>query len=339
MKFGTIIPRTLMEPGVPDPYGKIVGFLREAEELGYDFAAIGHHRFTPELSFGEPSAPMIMLAALLARTSRIRLCTCITLVPTYHPLDLAEQVNTLQELSNNRFIFGAGLGYREYEFAAVEIDYKRRASRFDECLDVLNKALTGDEFSYSGQHFRIPPVRVTPAPLPGKATPIWTGANSDAGVRRAARYTDGWIVGFPAHVGETRKRAENYRRMAREHARTSSICLMRDFHIAEHRDQLNPHWLNNSIAINRQYLSAGSVAEWDAVSQQVMSGKTVSLDDFVPHRAVAGDPDDCLREVARAADMLGCESMLLTPVGIPDPEQQLRELRLFARHVMPAFAD
>ncbi len=339
MKFGVTIPRSLMDVGSHDPYGRIYDHVREAEDLGFEFAAIGQHRFSPELAFGEPSAPFVMLAAILARTRRIKMCTSIVLLATYHPLDVAEQVNTLAQLSGGRFICGVGLGYRAYEFEAVEIDFKRRAGRFDEGLQVLDRALTGEKFSFEGKHFHIRDVQVTPPPPPGKRTPVWMGANSEVGIARAANRTDGWIVGFPEFIDDLAPRAALYRSLAAEAGRPSTLCLMRDFHIAETREAMDPEWLPRSIAVNQRYQKAGSSARRDPVSLRLLAGEAVGLDEFVPGRAIAGDPDDCIREIARCRDLTGCEYMMLVPVGVPSPEQQMRELRLFSKVVMPAFAD
>ncbi|MBV9511762.1 MAG: hypothetical protein JO303_15930, partial [Caulobacteraceae bacterium] len=143
----------------------------------------------------------------------------------------------------------------------------------------------------------------------------------------------------PDSISDLVPKVESYRRMAAEAGRQSTICLMRDFHIAETRAAVDPNWLANSVETNRKYQKAKSTAAHDAVGRRVLAGETVSFDEYVPNRAVAGAPDDCIREVARAREALRCEYMMLTPVGVPDPAQQLRELRLFAREVAPQFAE
>src|SRR5690606_34537050 len=101
----------------------------------------------------EPSAPLAMLAPLMSRTKNMKFATNIMLVPAHHPVELAEEINTLQEMSNNRFILGAGIGYKPDEFENVGWHFKSRAKRMEECLEILRLALTGEEFSYEGKHF------------------------------------------------------------------------------------------------------------------------------------------------------------------------------------------
>lgn len=71
----------------------------------------------------------------------------------------------------------------------------------------------------------------------------------------------------------------------------------------------------------------------------VFGGKEVTLEDFAPHRAVVGTPDDCIRELQSIKKLVDPEYFFITPTGVPDWEQQVRELRLFAKEVMPHFRD
>src|SRR5580700_8988097 len=117
MKFGVIISRTMIDRGSADPYGRLYSYLNEMEDLGYDLGWCGQHRFSSKTAFGgdvasEPAAPLAMLSALLARTRNIRMCTNIMLLPAHHPVEIAEVINTINEISNNRLILGSGIGYK-----------------------------------------------------------------------------------------------------------------------------------------------------------------------------------------------------------------------------------
>ncbi len=337
MKFGFVIPHAV-ERGARDPYRRIYDYVERAEALGFDFGAVGHHRFTPQLAFGEPSAPLTMLAAILARTTRLKVCTSILLLPTYHPLDIAEQVATLDELSNGRVIFGIGAGYRSYEFDAVGIDFKTRMSRMEEMVAVLRQAWSGAPVSFHGRHFQIDNVEVGPRPQQQRV-PIWVGTGTPAGIDRTARIADGWLAGFPTPLSMLEPAVRDYRAAAAAAKQPATVCLMRDFHIAPDRARVDPQWQQRSIGIYRSYYEAGSQMKIDDTVLRAIKGEAVSLDEYVPGRAVAGSPADCIREIERCRDMTGCEYMLLTPVGVPDYEQQFDELALFAREVMPMFAD
>lgn len=343
MKFGVIVSQKMVDRASAEPYGKIYDYIQEMEDLGFDLAWLGHHRFSPTTAFGgdaagEPSAPLMVLAALMARTRTMKMCTNIFLLPAYHPLEVAEQINTLNEISNNRFILGAGIGYKPEEFEAVGWSFKSRAKRFEECLEILRLALSGQEFSYAGTHFNITDCTVVPPPLGDRQTPLWIGAVSEPAMLRAGRMGDGWLVSFAEHLLELQDKVARYKALAREHGRPSTICLMRDLHIAPTRAQLDPQWLPNVVKVWRSYQDLGSEADRDDLSRDVMfGGKSVSLEAFVPNRAIVGDPGDCARELERIRDLIDPEYLLLTPTGVPDLDRHRAELRLFAKEVMPHF--
>ena len=136
MKFGIMVNRKMIDRTASDPYAPLYSYLNEMEDLGYDLAWCGQHRFSGKTAFGgdeatEPSAPLAMLAPLMARTRTMEFATNIMLVPAHHPLELAEQINTLQEMSGNRFILGAGIGYKPDEFENVGWGFKTRAKRME----------------------------------------------------------------------------------------------------------------------------------------------------------------------------------------------------------------
>lgn len=343
MKFGIMVNRQMIDRRSSDPYGPLFSYLNEMEDLGYDLAWCGHHRFSEVTAFGgdeatEPSAPLAMLAPLMARTSRMKFCTNIMLVPSRHPLELAEEINTLNEMANNRFILGGGIGYKPDEFENCGWSFKTRAKRFEECIEVLRLAMTGQRFSYHGNHFEIDEVMVQPAALRGEIPPIWVGAVSDPAMRRAGRLGDGWIVSFAEHLIELAGKVKAYKEIAAEHRRPSTLALMRDVHIAESREQLDPNFLPNIIKVWQSYDDIGSKADRDELSNEVMfGGRQVTLEEFAPDRAVVGDPDDCIREMTRIRDLINPEWLFITPTGVPDPAKQAKELRLFAKEVMPHF--
>lgn len=343
MKFGIIVNRKMIDPRSSDPYGKLFSYLNEMEDLGYDLGWCGHHRFSTRTAFGgdeasEPSAPLPMLAALMARTRTMKFCTNILLLPARHPLEIAEEINTINEMSNNRFILGAGIGYKPDEFENCGWDFKSRAKRLEECLEILPLAMKGEPFSYHGKHFAIDDVTVVPPPLHGYVPPIWIGAVSEPAMKRAGRLADGWLISFAEHLLELRDKVASYKAIAAEHGRPSTLALMRDVHIAPTREQLDPAFLPNIIKVWQSYADLGSKADRDDLSNEVMfGGRQVTLDEFAPNRAVVGTPDDCIREMERIREIINPEWFFITPTGVPNPDRQMEELRLFAREVMPHF--
>lgn len=344
MKFGFLVNRKLADFGASDPYAKLYRFVGEMEDLGYDIAYVGHHRFADKTAFGgdfasEPSAPLIMASALLARTSRLKVCTNIMLLPSRHPVEIVEECNTINEMSNNRFILGSGIGYKSDEFETTGWGFKTRARRMEECLEIIRMGLGGEPFSYQGTHFTIDDLTIVPkAPQPHM--PLWIGAVSEPAMKRAGRLGDGWLIGFAEHLVELQGKIAQYKAIAAEHGRPSEICLMRDLHIAPSKERIDPNWLKNVSQVWQDYDDLGSKADRDDLANEVIfGGKDVDLAEFTPNRAIVGTPDQCIAEMERIRDMTNPDYVMMTPTGVPDMDQHWDELRLFAKEVMPHFQD
>jgi len=343
MKFGFLVSRKLIDSTSKEPYTRVYEFVAEMEELGYDIAYLGHHRFSDVTAFGgdtasEPSAPLVMASALLARTSRLKVCTNIMLLPSRHPVEIVEEVNTLNELSGNRFILGSGIGYKRDEFETTGWDFKTRAKRMEECLQIIRTALSGETFSFHGQHFDIDDLTIVPK-APESYMPLWVGAVSEPAMQRAGRLGDGWLISFAEHLVELQDKVARYKSIAADHGRPSTLCLMRDLHIAPTAENIDPNWIRNVSQVWQDYDELGSKADRDELSSEVIfGGKEVDLKEFTPNRAIVGTPEDCKQEMRRIKELIDPEYVLMTPTGVPDALQHWEELRLFAKEVMPHFA-
>ena len=128
-------------------------------------------------------SPLVMAAALAARTRTIRISINALLVPLYDPLRLAEDIAVLDNLSAGRFSFVAGMGYRPAEYHAVSRNWSRRGALMDECLTVMLKAWGDEPFSYKGEL-----VNVTPKPRTRPHPFFFIGGMSAAAAKRAARF-------------------------------------------------------------------------------------------------------------------------------------------------------
>jgi alkanesulfonate monooxygenase SsuD/methylene tetrahydromethanopterin reductase-like flavin-dependent oxidoreductase (luciferase family) len=168
-----------------------VRFAEAAEASGWDAVFVWDHlAFTWGLPAGDP---WVTLAAVAQATDRVKLGTAVTPVARRRPQVLANQVATLDVLSNGRVIFGAGLGGSPSEFGKFgePTDAKVRAAMLDEGLDVLRRLWSGEEVTHRGEHYTVDGLTLKPKPLQDRL-PIWIGGNKPASQRRAARW-DGWL--------------------------------------------------------------------------------------------------------------------------------------------------
>ncbi len=167
-----------------DVYRDELQLIREAEALGFDTIWLTEHHFAAD---GYSPSIISLAAAIAAVTERVRIGFNLLLLPLHDAVKVAEDIATLDVLSNGRIDVGVGQGYAVHEFAGFGVDLADRLGRFREGLDVLEGLWTNESFSYSGKHYNISDARLSPRPVQQPRPPLWIGATSEAGVRRAGR--------------------------------------------------------------------------------------------------------------------------------------------------------
>ncbi len=161
--------------------------------------------------------PFVALSYAAAVTSRVRLATGICLVPEYNPLLLAKLAASLDFVSNGRFLFGTGVGWLKEEFEALGIPWERRAARARESIEAMRRVWEDPTSAYSGEIVSFRGVRAFPKPV--RRIPIIVGGQTEAALRRAASYGDGWC-GFNLTPDETAEKVAFLDRALAEKGRT-----------------------------------------------------------------------------------------------------------------------
>ncbi len=136
--------------------------------------------------------PFVALGAAAATTRKLRLLTYLTVAAYRNPLLLAKAATTVDQISNGRFVLGAGTGYLKGEFRALGVDFAQRNKLLDEALEVLPLHWNGEPFSYDGEFFSARDVVALPRPVQ-HPIPIWLGGNSRLTLARVATRAQGWM--------------------------------------------------------------------------------------------------------------------------------------------------
>ena len=196
MRYG-IVTSNLGE--YADPH-VAVRLARAAEAAGWEAFFIWDH-----LGFvrGVPSGdPWIILSAVAALTTRLKLGLAVTPLARRRPQVVASAMTSLDLLSGGRAIFGAGLGGAPEEFTAFGEpgDPKERAAMLDEGLQILDGLWSGETVTHRGRRYTVQGVSLTPRPLQRPRLPIWIGGEGAPALRRAARW-DGWLAPATSHDG------------------------------------------------------------------------------------------------------------------------------------------
>ncbi len=311
-------------PFSPTPHAALYAAALEmaeyADARGFDAITISEHHAVED---GFLSAPIVLAAALAARTKRLRITISALLATLYDPVKLAEDLAVLDLTSGGRVSTTLGMGYRPEEYASFGKNYAERGKLLDECIEVLLKAWTGEPFEWRGRS-----VRVTPRSHTQPHPPINAGGQSLAGARRAARF------GLPYQP------ASNDREMIQLYM---SECAR-----LGHRPSVMPPGNGEMIWVARDpdkawrelgpYLlyEATTYASWQPAYQQTSSvhsaAKSIdALRSEAKYRVLT--PDEC---VARAKEQGPYAAFILFPLcGGTPPEIGWESVRLFAEEVLP----
>ena len=194
IKFGVLLPtREAVMSGRADP-SLLYRLAERAEELGFDSVWVGD-----SLTARPRIDALTTLAAVGARTKRVRLGTAIYLAALRHPLLLAYQLASLDWMTGGRIDFGIGFGKRsepsqEQEFTILGLDQASRMSRSEEAVHVMRRLWRENDVAYYGAFTRFEHVTIEPKPAQTGGVPVWLASNDvEAGLRRVGRMGDGWM--------------------------------------------------------------------------------------------------------------------------------------------------
>ncbi len=192
MKLGIYL--NAQHPAGDDPahrFAETVEQVRLIRALGFDSIWGGEHHVTPGFHYF-PLLPL--LQRLAAEAEGLWLGTNLVLLPLHNPVELAEVGAFLDVITGGRFLLGVGLGYRTEEFAVFGVAMAERVSRLTEGVEIIRRLWTEDRVRHKGRHWQLDGISIRPRPLQQPRPPILVGSQVPAGIARAARIADGWLV-------------------------------------------------------------------------------------------------------------------------------------------------
>jgi alkanesulfonate monooxygenase SsuD/methylene tetrahydromethanopterin reductase-like flavin-dependent oxidoreductase (luciferase family) len=165
-------------PGRPDAeaFAQSFDLVDGAEHWGLDAMWLGELHFDPARSV--LSSPLCVASAIAARTQRMKIGLAVQVLPLCHPLRLAEEAATVDQISKGRLIFGVGRSGVARTYEAYGVPYGESRERFAEVLDIVQKAWTQEKVSHQGKHYRFEDVAVVPRPYQKPTPPIRVAATS-----------------------------------------------------------------------------------------------------------------------------------------------------------------
>ena len=285
----------------------------DADRLGYYSATLYDLLNVPTLEC------WTTLTALAAQTSRIRL-TPLVLANTYrHPAVFAKMASTLDVISNGRVEIGIGAGGGRSDHAASGLDFPStsvRVSMLEESIELMKRLWAGQEVNFAGRYYSLNGARNDPGPIQKPHPPFLVGGHGERRLFRAvARHADICNAGFEMDLAEHRK--------------TLDV-------LGEHCRDVGRELSEIEVSHNTRVVIAESESEFDQVVSDGAAAAKVSPAEYRASlsRAIAGTPEQCIEKIQSYVDGGITYFFLL----FPDPIST-ENLELFAREVMPRFAD
>ena len=300
----------------------------EAESLGYVSSFLVEHHFT---GWNQVSATLMLQTALAMRTTTLRLGTGVLVLPWHNPALLAEQAATLDQISNGRFDFGIGKGYRHNEFAGFCMPMEEAEPRFEESVEVMTKAFTSRErFSHHGKFWRFDNIVVEPPPSQMPHPPFWVAAGSEGSIRKAAQRGFNLILDQYASPEVLGQRIAFYRaeRKAAGHSpETARIAVARQTYVAKDRADTEAAFAKQA-QWNQRTIAAAQSPDGKGGSHILSYAATP---DGTQANSLFGTPDEVCTKLEALRDA-GVDYIIMTLLG------GAPQLRRFARDIMPIFS-
>lgn len=319
-------------------YERALKQIRLADELGFDSVWIAEHHFS---NYGYVPNPLMFAIKAAQVTSRVRIGTAVLVLPFWHPLRVAEEIAMADQLTDGRLEVGVARGYQPYEFARFGVPWEEARGRSDETLEVLLRALSGDDVTHNGAHYTIPAATIFPRPLQQPYPPVWLAAQSQESFATAARLG---LRSFTAVSGRPIEvLRENWSNC--EEARRGYPDAPRDFAVQQHlsvaptddeaRAQME-HFLYSRRQVG--HLSNRTEQIERGLSADVPLPGEPTLDELFETHTLSGSPATVRRKLERYLDVAEITQLNCTfQMGAIADDVAERSMELFAREVMPHF--
>ncbi len=295
---------------------------RHAEALGFQSFWLPEHHFAER---GAVPAPLLLLAAVAARTRTLGLGTTSYLLPVRHPLQVAEEVAVLDRLSGGRVILGVGRGFRSAVFLAFGVPAEEKRDRFEAAVALMRDAWSGKPVAWDGGGAAAAtPVRLAPLPVQTPHPPLWVAAFGPKGVAQAARLGLPYLASPLEPLDALEANVRRHRAALPEAARAAGLAVpvMRTVFVSEDAGVL---------ARAREGLARQARALTHAPVAAIRRAAQAPLDEH----ALVGPPEAVAESVARYRQRLGM-THLIVRAAVPGiaPEQAEASLALLAERVV-----
>jgi alkanesulfonate monooxygenase SsuD/methylene tetrahydromethanopterin reductase-like flavin-dependent oxidoreductase (luciferase family) len=318
-----------------------------AEAWGIDCVWLGEIHFTPTRSV--ISASLQVASAIASRTRRIRVGTAVQVLPLNHPLRIAEEVATVDHISEGRFEFGIGRSGVVRTYDTYGVPYAESQARFREALEIIRRAWMGQPFSYDGQFYRIDKATIAPTPYQTPHPPLRMATTSDETFPIAGRMGLPIFVGLRAtEIPDLQAQLVPYREAWRDagHPGHPSVYLRIPVYVSttesgaveEPRESVTAFFARQT-ELARAAVGRAGAGPADRRRFQAERMASLTYEDILAKKVAFGTAARVIDRLTELREELELDGIVaeLNPGGRIPPELEMRSLELLTREVMPAF--
>lgn len=311
---------------------EIVAEARMCESSGWDGCYITEHHQQID---GYIPNPLLTAGLIGMQTKRIRVGTCVLLLPLHQPVQVAEDCSIVDLATHGRLTLSVGVGYQQIDFDAFGVPISERGTRTDEGIEILRRAWKGERFSFEGKHFKLKDALISPAPHQPGGPRIWIAAWTPPGLRRAGRLGDGWIADPIQSLPVIKDFAQRYREAATKAGRRPYICLMRDAVIASTMKEAESESAPTMVT-HRFYFEHGAYVP-DRYIEGVKTADQLDFAKITEDRLIVGSPGDCLEQLTMWKEEIKPDYLIVRfrQPGGPSHQRALQMIRQFGEQVIP----
>jgi len=320
-----------------------------AEETGLDTVWLGETHFNPGRAVH--SAQMVIASSIATRTKRLRVGSAVHVLPLIHPLRIAEEAATVDQISQGRFEFGVGRSgnFRAYE--AMGIDYEESRDRFQEALGIILQAWSGETFSYEGKFNHINNATLSPLPYQKPHPKVRIASSADDSFDRVGR------LGFPIFLSMRGMDAEELQTNLKDYhkawkdaghpGKAGDISLRFPIYVAptdedateEPRESIEAYFQRMRRRFEEGFGGGSGSEYWERRRRRIEKLESLTWEEILETKVIVGSPERVIDRLTQLKEMLGLTGFTaeLNPGGLLPKEAVHRSLRLLTQEVMPAF--
>jgi len=336
-------------PGRPQRDAFEEGFAQidAAERWGLDVMWLSELHFDPQRSL--LSAPLSIASAVAARTNRIKIGIAVQVLPLCHPLRIAEEGATVDQISGGRLIFGVGRSGLPRTYEDYGVSYAESRDRFAEVLDIVEQAWSQPAVSYEGKYYTFKNITVAPKPLQQPLPPIRIAAASpdtypQVGERGLPIFINARYGSFSEFVPEILKYREAY--AAAGHPGQGQVYLRVPTYVAETETRARSeaeeslmHFYREQAGRLRDSLARAGTRAIEGRAERLKRIENLTYEEALGGQVLVGAPDTITERLRMLQEEIGIDGILaeINCGGLIPHERVMTALRLLCEEVKPRF--